>query len=893
MKKILLFYILFLFHSCLLFSQKFEFTPININFNSIESKGDTIAVLGDLGSMLISYDNAETWEQKRVFDKGKMVKLFFIDSQMLAFSDMGQISTSIDNGKTWKLKADLNDSVFAVVSYPVGYFLRSDSTLFIISNDYHIKNKFPLLSKPLGNYYNHGYKKSIAYFNNYIIAAIDSSRFLRFDLNLSLIDTVNFSKFTPDSSLSGRYEIEIDSNYFYAQIDSDIYRTEDFSTAEMVYKNVDFYKFIGGNVYKAFYPLIYNIFHENFISYLHKVINKDSSALLTKFDYNYVTSMIRPKDFIINRNKYIFIGDAKLIIIINLDNNETTFISDFSGGKYSNLPDRINDSTYLFYDGFYDGTYYNEIYLTKNNGLTLQPTIDININPNHKDYFNIEFKYFDDVSKTLYMIAGYDKGTKSMLMISKNYGRTFTYKQLPEHNIYYGLVPYPLFPNAPNLFKRGDNFILASNTFLFNKYNKWAYNKIITYNEDFDLISEYRDSNYVINYIYSKDTNSFIIHCINFIDTTREFRYTSDKGLNWEVIMKYPNVDSMLYYKEITIDDKPALAMFLYNESDSFVTIEILDFETKTFNKIYTYKVTALGYEKRIYNGIFRDSNYFYIAIQDTLFFTKDIYDKSKWRYVNFPYNGKIIEICNKYGDTFFARYSDDIHPNNIYWIKISDMDKPKPIISVVDYEFGKRDIKSKDTINAKLKIENLSSYVDLTIKGYSIPIDTAFTIDLPLIDSLNPLLIKPREYFEFNVYFKPNEVKVYIDSIVFYSNADDIDNVTYLSGEGIDTTTAVIDVEIEVQNYLYAYPPFPMPAKNYVKTLIYWDMSLDIDKDEIVVFNIYGEKIEGREKIRIDRQNLYSGWLVWDCSVVESGIYFIKINHGTRTIYLKVMVDR
>ncbi|TAL71036.1 MAG: T9SS type A sorting domain-containing protein, partial [Bacteroidetes bacterium] len=130
-------------------------------------------------------------------------------------------------------------------------------------------------------------------------------------------------------------------------------------------------------------------------------------------------------------------------------------------------------------------------------------------------------------------------------------------------------------------------------------------------------------------------------------------------------------------------------------------------------------------------------------------------------------------------------------------------------------------------------------------------------------------------------------------DSIVFYSNASGLDNISYLSGEGIDTTTSVIDVDVEVQNYLYAYPPFPMPAKNYIKTLIYWDLSLDIDKDIIEVYNIYGEKLEGRERIRIDKQNQYSGWLVWDCSDVESGIYFIKINHGTRTIYLKVMVDR
>ncbi len=100
-------------------------------------------------------------------------------------------------------------------------------------------------------------------------------------------------------------------------------------------------------------------------------------------------------------------------------------------------------------------------------------------------------------------------------------------------------------------------------------------------------------------------------------------------------------------------------------------------------------------------------------------------------------------------------------------------------------------------------------------------------------------------------------------------------------------------DNQIEVYNYLYAYPPYPMPAINIVQSLIYWDWSIDIDKDEIDVYNIYGKKIEGKEKITIEKINQYSGYLIWDCSDVDNGIYFIQLKHGTNSLLLKILVDK
>ncbi len=94
-----------------------------------------------------------------------------------------------------------------------------------------------------------------------------------------------------------------------------------------------------------------------------------------------------------------------------------------------------------------------------------------------------------------------------------------------------------------------------------------------------------------------------------------------------------------------------------------------------------------------------------------------------------------------------------------------------------------------------------------------------------------------------------------------------------------------------ETQNYLYAYPPYPLPATKEVRSLINWDTSTDIENDEMTVYNIYGIKVAGKEKLRIDKLTNYSGNLVWDCSDVLSGIYIIYITHGSESRAIKVIV--
>ncbi|MCX6148306.1 MAG: hypothetical protein NTW25_13815 [Candidatus Kapabacteria bacterium] len=104
---------------------------------------------------------------------------------------------------------------------------------------------------------------------------------------------------------------------------------------------------------------------------------------------------------------------------------------------------------------------------------------------------------------------------------------------------------------------------------------------------------------------------------------------------------------------------------------------------------------------------------------------------------------------------------------------------------------------------------------------------------------------------------------------------------------------TEVIETQTEEQTYFYSYPPFPNPAMNELKSLIYWDMGFNIDDSDIGVYDIYGNKVADKEKISVNKLNAYSGYLTWDCSGIATGIYMIQIKHGTNTHNIRAMVVR
>jgi len=198
-----------------------------------------------------------------------------------------------------------------------------------------------------------------------------------------------------------------------------------------------------------------------------------------------------------------------------------------------------------------------------------------------------------------------------------------------------------------------------------------------------------------------------------------------------------------------------------------------------------------------------------------------------------------------------------------------------KPIIKAEDFNFGKFNI--KDTIKTvqKIKITNISSYSDLLISGFSNLKESAFQNEFVWLDSMNYITVKPLEYFELPVSFKPNETRYYIDKIVVYSNAVGQDSIIVLEGEGIDDTTSVVDNNSIVNQIILS----PNPASDYIEITVGANGRSPQQDEQIQIYDVYGEQMPigaGYEPALTETLRIY-------ISSFPDGIYFLRIGDEVR----------
>ncbi|TNE33427.1 T9SS type A sorting domain-containing protein, partial [bacterium] len=109
------------------------------------------------------------------------------------------------------------------------------------------------------------------------------------------------------------------------------------------------------------------------------------------------------------------------------------------------------------------------------------------------------------------------------------------------------------------------------------------------------------------------------------------------------------------------------------------------------------------------------------------------------------------------------------------------------------------------------------------------------------------------------------------------------------LSDLGIVKSTVESQIE---RNYLYTFPPYPLPAKSEVKVLFYWDINIPMSIDDISIYDLSGQKLATCGQLRLVKNTNHNGNLIWDCSTVPAGIYLINIKHGTESESVKVVVE-
>jgi hypothetical protein len=290
------------------------------------------------------------------------------------------------------------------------------------------------------------------------------------------------------------------------------------------------------------------------------------------------------------------------------------------------------------------------------------------------------------------------------------------------------------------------------------------------------------------------------------------------------------------------------------------------------------YKTTDGGYT---WKTVFRELNYPEVGLNNNIAFADEKNGIAVGRY------GKIA-MTNDGGETWvYEPYPNDMkncRKMQVCWAGrtpiIGTWDKgifryegdffkfppDTAKIQADNQDFGTKEIHDTTTTIQKIKIHN-QSYADLLIFGFSELTETAFTNEFVWLDTITYITVKPNEYFELPVSFKPTEVRKYKDSIIVYSNATKQDSVIVLEGEGIDSTIGVKDNLITNYQLLIT----PNPVENDLKTFLRGGNSSS--KMQFIIHNSQGVEIYNS----ILNYNQIQNEMIINTSNFSNGLYQIS----------------
>jgi hypothetical protein len=873
-----------------------DLMPISYDLEGVLVKNDTIISYGDFGSCIISINSGLDWEQYKIFKKGKIVKAYLKNQKIILFNSNGEIAeTNIDFSDSKIIdehKLDILDSITALINYPSGYFLRTKTKMIILNEKYDIIYEININSRFLPSGYPLAYKNSLAYYKNFLIAELDSISFLRINLENLFSDTIVVKNIFPVNIYSSRYCLISESEYFYFQIGDTLVKTSDFIDFEKIYINGDpglytIFKKYDNQIFAIKYPLFPGRFYKRFF---YKLYNLDENIILiTENKSRLGEGYFSLKDFCINNNQIVLVGVNKSIIVNKLQDTVIN-IQSFSINKTNTqTPVVLKDSSLLFLFKYSNGIWGSPFpNISNTKGIFLNTTMPDfrNTDSTIIEFSNLQHLLFDEESEILYML-GSNKSYSMSGITTTDLGKTYTIK--PLQKILYKSTVRTNSPSTPNIIKRGDKLITFSHT--YHPYSEATWSMFV-FNTEFELLDVYYDSLMVVNYLIDWiDFSIFTLLSYDNSEKLYKIQSTSDKGQSWNIEKSYNPADSMIYFQEVEINTNKYFFAVYYNKSDSIASIDALSIDTKQINTIFQWKSHSPNSQDELHTAICSENDTLHIAVEDTIFYITNIFDRDSWKFIILPNNGRIIRAFQKYGNRYYARYYDDETEENVYWFTMKF--KELPVILAEDCLFDSVNIYNSVKTTKNIKIYNQSNETDLQIYGFSKPTHSAFKNEFQWNDSLKSIDIKPNEYFELPISFQPTEVITYIDSIFVYSNALEVDSVIYLSGSGYDTTTSIIDYNIDLSNYLYIFPPYPTPSNEKVNILFYFDSSFDFEKNNIQIIDIYGRKIAGKSNIIFNKQSNISSILTWNCSAVADAVYLLVISHGNTKRVAKIMVSR
>ena len=292
-------------------------------------------------------------------------------------------------------------------------------------------------------------------------------------------------------------------------------------------------------------------------------------------------------------------------------------------------------------------------------------------------------------------------------------------------------------------------------------------------------------------------------------------------------------------------------------------------------------------------NTFVDDKNDLYVFGMRTLF-TSDFqidkigiykYDKQTKDFnfvLSVPSNGEsfnIIMIQNKKGE-YFITTSDEFYKidliNKEYEelnLNINHLNHQSPFLSDAFY------IEDQKMLNLIHKIENNVDIVEMQVLQFD------ENMNFEILDEIDDVM------YQSHIYSQDLSIDYEIISklshyfAVYYIS-------TYLKPIEPERLEYYSSVEkVEKRNYLWTEPPFPHPTNGIIKVETYWDSALPFTENDIEVYDLTGVKINTENTLSVQKESNYNGKIIWDASNYKTGIYIMKITHGTETRVRKIMV--
>lgn len=85
---------------------------------------------------------------------------------------------------------------------------------------------------------------------------------------------------------------------------------------------------------------------------------------------------------------------------------------------------------------------------------------------------------------------------------------------------------------------------------------------------------------------------------------------------------------------------------------------------------------------------------------------------------------------------------------------------------------------------------------------------------------------------------------------------------------------------------------PYPMPGKDIIHSLIYWNKNYSIRNSKIKIFDSFGKEYFNKD-VKIEDFTNYCGLLSWDISGFINGTYFIQIILSNEVLNIPVLIAK